>query len=59
MAISINSSSIPVNTSNGDLGVKVAQLAKEQQKAEGEIAVKLIEAATPVGNSGHNINTTA
>jgi uncharacterized membrane protein len=61
MAISINSSSIPVNTSNGDVGVKVAQLAKEQQKAEGEIAVKLIEAAlpAPVGNSGHNINTKA
>ena len=61
MAISLNTSSIPVNTSNGDVGVKVAQLAKEQQKAEGQIAVNLINAATPqpVGNSGHNINTTA
>jgi hypothetical protein len=61
MAISLNTSSIPVNTSNGDVDVKVAQLAKEQQKAEGKIAVDLINAATPqpVGNSGHNINTTA
>lgn len=60
MAISVNSGSVPVNTSNGNIGVKVAQLAKEQQKAEGEIAVKLIEAtAPPQGNSGHNINTTA
>lgn len=62
MSISLNSQPLPVNTDNGAVGVKVAQLAKEQQKAEGEIAVQLINAVpspAPVGNTGHNINTTA
>jgi hypothetical protein len=37
-------------------------MAKEQQKVEGQMALQLIEAAAPpapVGNTGHNINTTA
>jgi hypothetical protein len=63
MAITLSSDSIPVNLEHGSIGVKVAQLAKEQQRAEGEMAIQLIEAALPapqaVGNSGHNINTTA
>jgi hypothetical protein len=61
MAITLSSDSIPVNLEHGSIGVKVAQLAKDQQRAEGEMALQLIEAAlpAPVGNSGHNINTTA
>ncbi|ABO22668.1 MULTISPECIES: hypothetical protein [Shewanella] len=65
MAITVGTSNLQPNLSNGSVGVKVAQLAKEQQQAEGEIALQLIEAvdsapsAGPVGNSGHNINTTA
>ncbi|ABL98833.1 MULTISPECIES: hypothetical protein [Shewanella] len=62
--MSINS--IEPNLSHGAIGVKVAQLAKDQQKVEGQIAVDLIAAATapapkaePVGNIGHNIDTTA
>ncbi|MBT1444282.1 cytoplasmic protein [Shewanella sp. JM162201] len=66
MAMSISTANIEPNLSNGAVGVKVAQLAKEQQKVEGQIAVDLINAATapapksaPVGNIGHNIDTTA
>ncbi|ABN60388.1 cytoplasmic protein [Shewanella baltica] len=61
MSISLNTQAIAPNLENGAVGVKVAQLAKEQQKAEGKIAVDLIAAAAPkpVGNAGHNINTTA
>lgn len=60
MSISLNTQAITPNLENGAVGVKVAQLAKEQQKAEGQIAVDLINAAVPqpVGNTGHNINTT-
>ncbi|GGZ18135.1 MULTISPECIES: cytoplasmic protein [Shewanella] len=66
MTVSLNSQPLPVNMDTGAVGVKVAQLAKQQQEAEGEIALQLIQAATPaqepagpVGNIGHNINTTA
>ncbi|MFB2652927.1 cytoplasmic protein [Shewanella seohaensis] len=61
MSISLNTQAITPNLENGAVGVKVAQLAKEQQKAEGQMVVDLINAAIPqpVGNSGHNINTTA
>jgi hypothetical protein len=65
MAITVNSSSVNPNVSNNNVNVKAAQLAREQQKVEGEIAVQLIEAAEPaqssgpVGNVGHNIDTTA
>lgn len=66
MAISINTANIEPNLSHGSIGVKVAQLAKNQQEAEGQIALDLINAATapapkaqPVGNIGHNIDTTA
>lgn len=63
MTISVNSQPVALNIENGSVGVKVAQLAKEQQKAEGEIAVQLIKATEPtsgpVGNTGHNINTKA
>ncbi|QFU21415.1 cytoplasmic protein [Shewanella eurypsychrophilus] len=61
MAVTIGTANIEPNLSNGNIGVKVAQLAKEQQEVEGDIALQLIQAAepatsTPVGNSGHNIN---
>ncbi|WP_394201166.1 cytoplasmic protein [Shewanella waksmanii] len=65
MAITIGTSNLEPNLSNGSVGVKVAQLAKEQQQVEGDIALQLVQAAdpapqsAPVGNSGHNINTTA
>ncbi|MGB0893309.1 MAG: cytoplasmic protein [Parashewanella sp.] len=45
--------------------VKVMQMAKSQQKEQGEVAMKLIESASansaprPVGNAGHVINTKA
>lgn len=62
MAVTIGTANIEPNLSNGNIGVKVAQLAKEQQEVEGEIALQLIQAtepaaaSAPVGNSGHNIN---
>lgn len=61
MSISLNTQAVAPNLENGAVGVKVAQLAKEQQKVQGQIAVDLIAAAAPkpIGNSGHNINTTA
>ncbi|MDR8525081.1 MULTISPECIES: hypothetical protein [Shewanella] len=65
MAVTISSANLQPNMSHGAVGVKVAQLAKDQQKIEGDIALQLINAAVPeaapapVGNSGHNINTTA
>ncbi|MGL5358711.1 MAG: cytoplasmic protein [Shewanella sp.] len=61
MSISLNSPVITPNLANGAIGVKVAMLAKEQQQAQGQMIVALIEAAAPkpVGNSGHHINTTA
>ncbi|MBB1389598.1 cytoplasmic protein [Shewanella sp. SG44-6] len=62
MSLSINSpSSMPTTIDSGN-SLKVAVMAKDQQKAEGQMALQLIEAALapqPVGNSGHNINTTA
>ena len=64
MSLSINSpSSMPTTIDSGN-SLKVAVMAKDQQKAEGKMALQLIEAALapapqPVGNSGHNINTTA
>ncbi|GGZ11653.1 MAG: hypothetical protein PWP74_974 [Shewanella sp.] len=67
MAGSINSQPIA-----GDvqltIAVKVAQLAKQQQQAQGQVALQLIEAATPPqanaaattdGPIGSIINTTA
>ncbi|MCL1140088.1 cytoplasmic protein [Shewanella pneumatophori] len=65
MAVTISSANLQPNMSHGEVGVKVAQLAKDQQKIEGDIALQLINAAvpeatpSPVGNTGHNINTTA
>ena len=65
MAITVGTSNLDPNLSNGNIGVKVAQIAKEQQKVEGEIALQLIKAtdettqSRPIGNSGHNINTSA
>ncbi len=65
MSISVNApSSMPTTIDSGN-SLKVAVMAKEQQKIEGQMALQLIEAAAaapapqPVGNSGHNINTTA
>ncbi|WP_417762263.1 cytoplasmic protein [Shewanella sp.] len=63
MAISISSQAVTPNLDNGAVGVRVAQLAKDQQKAEGQIALNLIQAAAPApqpeGNLGHNIDVTA
>lgn len=61
MSISLNTQAVAPNLEHGAVGVKVAQLVKEQQKVQGQIAVDLIAAALPkpAGNSGHNINTTA
>ncbi|MGI2171389.1 cytoplasmic protein [Shewanella sp. MF05960] len=62
MPISVNApSSMPTTIDSGN-SLKVAVMAKDQQEAEGQMALQLIEAAAPpqpVGNSGHNINTTA
>ncbi|GGP66277.1 hypothetical protein GCM10009347_34890 [Shewanella algicola] len=63
MTISVNApSSMPTTIDSGN-SLKVAVMAKDQQEAEGQMALQLIEAAAPapqpVGNSGHNINTTA
>ncbi|MPY23622.1 cytoplasmic protein [Shewanella psychropiezotolerans] len=61
MAISLGTTNLEPQLSSGGMIVKVAQLAKEQQEAEGEIALQLIEATNPapVGNSGQNINVKA
>ncbi|MGS0680255.1 cytoplasmic protein [Shewanella sp. 125m-7] len=64
MAVTISSANLQPNMSHGSVGVKVAQMAKEQQEVQGEIALSLINAAmpatpAPVGNTGNNINTTA
>lgn len=65
MAISLGTTNLEPQLSSGGTNVKMAQISKEQQKVEGDIALKLIEAANPaassqpVGNSGHNINTSA
>jgi hypothetical protein len=62
MTISVNApSNMPANIDSGH-SLKAAVMAKDQQKVEGQMALQLIEAATPpapVGNAGHNINTTA
>ncbi|GIU28125.1 cytoplasmic protein [Shewanella sp. MBTL60-007] len=65
MAVTIASANLQPNMSHGAVGVKVAQMAKAQQEMQGEMALQLIQAAmpeapaAPVGNIGHNINTTA
>ncbi|MCH1925563.1 cytoplasmic protein [Shewanella sp. C32] len=66
MAISLSSQAVTPNLDNGAVGVRVAQLAKDQQKAEGQIALNLIQAAAPSqpapkpeGSLGHNIDVTA
>ncbi|UCX05994.1 cytoplasmic protein [Shewanella sp. HL-SH8] len=62
MTISVNApSNMPANIDSGH-SLKAAVMAKDQQKVEGQMALQLIEAAAPpapVGNAGHNINTTA
>ncbi|MCC4834166.1 cytoplasmic protein [Shewanella sp. 1_MG-2023] len=63
MSLSINApSSMPTNIDSGS-SLKVAVMAKNQQKVEGQMAMQLIEAAQPepqpVGNAGHIINTKA
>jgi hypothetical protein len=54
---------MPTTIDSGN-SLKVAVMAKDQQKIEGQMALQLITAAQPPapqpeGNSGHNINTTA
>ncbi|UJF21805.1 cytoplasmic protein [Shewanella sp. OMA3-2] len=63
MTISVNApSNMPTTIDSGN-SLKIAVMAKDQQKVEGQMALQLIEAAAPpaapVGNAGHNINTTA
>ncbi|MCW3171848.1 cytoplasmic protein [Shewanella subflava] len=61
MTISVNApSNMPTSIDSAN-SLKVAVMAKNQQKIEGQMALQLIEAAlpAPVGNTGHNINTTA
>ncbi|MBR9729182.1 cytoplasmic protein [Shewanella intestini] len=61
MTISVNApSSMPTNI-NSENSLKVAAMSNKQQKVEGDIAMKLINAAVPppTGNSGHNINVKA
>ncbi len=64
MSISLNSPSLEPSLEQGG-GVKVAQLAKQQQLAEGKIALQLIQSAAlpaevttpePVGSLGHHID---
>ncbi|MCG9697637.1 cytoplasmic protein [Shewanella sp. Isolate11] len=65
MSISVTSHDLQPNLNHGSVGVKVAQIAKSQQQAEGQMIMQLIEATSapaqpvPVGNSGHIIATTA
>ena len=62
MTISVNAPSNMPTSIDSASSLKVAVMAKNQQKVEGEMAMQLIEAAVPpapVGNTGHNINTTA
>ncbi|QQX81026.1 cytoplasmic protein [Shewanella sp. KX20019] len=65
MSISLSTPNLEPNMSHGNVGLKVAQMSKEQQKIEGDIALKLIESAlpeaapAPVGNAGHIISTKA
>ncbi|NRD75410.1 cytoplasmic protein [Shewanella sp. VB17] len=65
MPITVGTSNLEPNLINGNIGVRVAQIAKDQQKVEGEIALQLVTATNeapqsrPIGNSGHNINTSA
>ena len=65
MAISLSAPNLEPNMSHGSVDLKVAQMSKEQQKIEGDIALKLIESAlpetppAPVGNAGHIISTKA
>ena len=45
-------------------GIRVTKIAQDQQKADGQAAIALIESAAvsspqPVGNSGHNVDTHA
>lgn len=67
MSLSINSpSAMPSNIDSGN-SLKMAVMAKDQQKVEGQMALQLIEAALPaeqgapqpVGNAGHIISTKA
>lgn len=66
MSISLNSVSLEPNLEQGG-GVVVAQLAKQQQIAEGKIALQLIQAAAlpaevstpqPQGSLGNHVDVT-
>ncbi|WOT05688.1 cytoplasmic protein [Shewanella youngdeokensis] len=63
MSVTLSTPNLEPNMSHGSVGVKVAQMSKDQQKLEGEIALKLIESAMPAplptGNAGHIICTKA
>lgn len=65
MSISLSPPNLEPNMSHGSVGVKVAMMSKEQQKIEGDIALKLISSASaqiapaPIGNTGHIISTKA
>ncbi|MDB2386041.1 cytoplasmic protein [Shewanella sp.] len=65
MAISLSTPNLEPNMSHGNVGLKVAQMSKDQQKIEGDIALSLIQSAlpdsapSPRGNTGHIISTKA
>lgn len=59
MSFTLTTPNLEPNLQHGQVGVKVAQLAKQQQEVQGEIALELIAAATPPkpeGNKGHHID---
>jgi len=61
MSITLNNDNAVTEINTGH-ALKTANLTKNQQELEGQMAIKLIESANieaiaaPVGNSGHNIN---
>ncbi|WP_133405551.1 cytoplasmic protein [Parashewanella tropica] len=57
----ISGSNVQSAANQQTTNVKVMQMAKQQQKAEGETAMQLIASSAPkaVGNAGHIINTKA
>ena len=61
MSLTLNNDN-PVSEITTGHALKTANLTKNQQEREGQMAINLIESANidaialPVGNSGHNIN---
>lgn len=61
MSLVLNNDPQTVDTSTAQ-GIKTANIVKDQQALEAQMALELISSASletalqPVGNSGHNIN---